>query len=150
MELWLGIIVACVPSLAPIFKTYVKPAVARIGTRSGTGSAHTESRSQYRLRDVRGSAFCSGGSERDTKPYRQLSDDSSLGSEAVEERKGPDTSGVGVRTECSFDPRAQAGREAAGEPTVPRRTLTVDVVTNRRSEVFPDEDDGRGAQASWV
>lgn len=33
LELWIGVIVACMPTMAPVFKTYVKPLVSTIRTR---------------------------------------------------------------------------------------------------------------------
>lgn len=40
LELWLGIIVACIPTLAPLAKTYVKPVVSKLRSLS-YGSRHT-------------------------------------------------------------------------------------------------------------
>lgn len=40
-ELWLGVIVACIPTLAPLFKAFVHPAIKRITRKSASDSADT-------------------------------------------------------------------------------------------------------------
>lgn len=40
-ELWLGIIAACIPTLAPLMKSYVRPALSKIkGLSSGSSQGH--------------------------------------------------------------------------------------------------------------
>jgi hypothetical protein len=40
LELWLGVIVNCMPTLGPLFQTYVKPAVDKITAKSwGSGAS---------------------------------------------------------------------------------------------------------------
>jgi len=42
LELWLCIIIACIPTLAPVFKTYFSPILTRLsGTRSTAGAHGT-------------------------------------------------------------------------------------------------------------
>lgn len=39
LEIWFGIIVACMPTMAPVFVTYIKPALSKISDRLRPGSS---------------------------------------------------------------------------------------------------------------
>lgn len=45
-ELWLGLIVACIPTLAPLFKTFVNPTLRRITGKSASDPAETNESSR--------------------------------------------------------------------------------------------------------
>ena len=69
LELWLGIIIVCLPTLAPLFAKYVRPVISKItgaSKRSGPG----------RLREAQNTI--GGGSSNRKKIYGKLDKDSYL------------------------------------------------------------------------
>ncbi|KAK5993996.1 hypothetical protein PT974_07435 [Cladobotryum mycophilum] len=52
-ELWFGIIVACIPTLAPLFKTYVKPMVTKSKTSSASSGPYALAGLRSKNRNVR-------------------------------------------------------------------------------------------------
>jgi len=68
LELWVGIIIVCVPTLAPLFAKYIKPAVSRV-----TGSSK---RSRVQPRDVENTI--GGGRSNKRKSYGKLGRDNSM------------------------------------------------------------------------
>jgi hypothetical protein len=72
LEVWLGIIVACVPVLAPLFKKYLKPMVTRL-TKNTRGTAGSSMNKQSRG----GPQHTIGGSGYSKKnPFKRLDRDS--------------------------------------------------------------------------
>ncbi|OLN85292.1 hypothetical protein CCHL11_04333 [Colletotrichum chlorophyti] len=95
LELWIGIIIACLPTLGPLLKTYVKPAVSKIGSKltnpsTDSGQIHLKNMSSPR------------------KIYGKLDDTSSY---ADLERSKSRTVDVAVTTKCQFSPGAEAPRD---------------------------------------
>lgn len=50
LELWLGLIVACIPTLAPLLKTYIKPLITKI--KSSGASRSKEPAGKTALKDL--------------------------------------------------------------------------------------------------
>jgi hypothetical protein len=105
LELWLGIIVACIPTLAPLLKTYVKPMVSKISVRS--------ERSRVRLQEIPSTVVSSQGSRgtrKASKIYSEIGEESPVGSF---EQSQPTEMGR-VTTNCRFEPGTMLPRDAQG------------------------------------
>ncbi|GKT46423.1 uncharacterized protein ColSpa_06604 [Colletotrichum spaethianum] len=102
LELWIGIIIACLPTLGPLFKTYVKPAVSKLTNPS------TE-RGAVHLKEI----STSGHSSRQPRRiYDKLGDS---GSYMDLERAELVKEGA-VTTRCQFSPEFEAPR--ANRPVI--------------------------------
>jgi hypothetical protein len=101
LELWLGVIVACIPTLAPLLRAYVKPVVTKLSY------ANTSDR-QMKMQNVNATIGGStpNGTGRPRKIYSELGDDNSSYGDLDEEHL---TGGVvAVTTECKYAPRSEA------------------------------------------
>ncbi|OTA92688.1 hypothetical protein M434DRAFT_318625 [Hypoxylon sp. CO27-5] len=85
LELWLGVIVNCMPTLGPLFKTYVKPAINRIKSSVSSGS-------QYSRRQIRLEQLSDPNSRR---KYQNLDSSHDVGNSFA------------LRTECTHDPTVE-------------------------------------------
>lgn len=74
LELWFGLIVACIPTLAPLGKTYVKPMVSKIRSFS-YGSSRHHSAKKISLDHLSGSASTSQTTARTNRRYQVMGDD---------------------------------------------------------------------------
>ncbi|KAI3554723.1 hypothetical protein CaCOL14_000168 [Colletotrichum acutatum] len=97
LELWIGIIIACLPTLGPLFKTYVKPAVSKFGSKLTNPS--TDKGGQINLKDLTSS---SGGHSirHPRRTYDKLGDNTSV----------VDLERAELTTKCQFSPGAEAPR----------------------------------------
>lgn len=94
MELWLGVIVACIPTLAPLAKRYIRPTVSKITQRSwlpGGGSKHSQP-----------SSFPDGKGLKKPSPYDRLEESPTNSSVTHDENfeMAPNS----VVTDCRYDP----------------------------------------------
>ncbi|KZL64382.1 integral membrane protein, partial [Colletotrichum incanum] len=96
LELWIGIIIACLPTLGPLFKTYVKPAVSKLTNPStDKGAIH--------LKDL----SSSGHSNRlPRRTYDKLGDNVSY----VDLERAELAKEGAVTTRCQFSPDFEAPR----------------------------------------
>jgi hypothetical protein len=111
LELWLGIIVACIPTLAPLAKTYIKPAVSKLRSLS-YGSRHTAK--QISLDNLGSSA---NQTTRASRRYHVMGDDDHplvLGGESG-------MPGMAITTEISSVPM----KDDASDLTKSTKTITV-------------------------
>ncbi|XXH05347.1 hypothetical protein Hte_011773 [Hypoxylon texense] len=93
-ELWLGIIVACIPTLAPLLNAYIKPAFKRFtSTFTNTNKSTRGSNCEMMHFDDIGGVDRSGGK------YCELED----GSDDRILRSNP-ALGIAITTECAYEP----------------------------------------------
>lgn len=97
LELWLGIIVACIPTLAPLLKTYVKPAITKMTQRSTRSNARTGKDSLGSTADSRIAKPIS------SRQYSQL--DEASKSHLIEQEMHELNGSNMVTTNCHYDPR---------------------------------------------
>ncbi|OHE90562.1 integral membrane protein [Colletotrichum orchidophilum] len=94
LELWIGIIIACLPTLGPLFKTYIKPAVAKFGSKLTNPSTD---KGQINLKDLTNSS--GGNSARHPRrTYDKLGDNTSV----------VDLERAELTTKCQFSPGTEA------------------------------------------
>ncbi|KAK2049811.1 integral membrane protein [Colletotrichum somersetense] len=100
LELWIGIIAACLPTLGPLFKTYVKPAVSKLThPSSGKGSVQ--------LKDLSSSGHSTIRNPR--RVYGKLGDTSS----SVDDLERAELAKNGaVTTRCQFSPDIEPPRNS--------------------------------------
>jgi hypothetical protein len=113
MELWLGIIVACLPTLAPLLKTYVKPALSKLSLRSSSNrNSAQQQKPRNVLNTIGGSGPNSSVNSRRNKVYEMGSDSSSCGDLDEEQLTGEQLTGEPgmVTTECAYSPRIERPR----------------------------------------
>ncbi|KAL0941908.1 uncharacterized protein CTRU02_204671 [Colletotrichum truncatum] len=101
LELWIGIVIACLPTLGPLLKTYVKPAVSKIGSKLSNPSTD---RGQIHLRNM-SSSNPSGRHPR--RAYDKLGEPISY---VDLERGKEDDSEQVVITRCQYSPGNEAPR----------------------------------------
>ncbi|KAI0838423.1 hypothetical protein F5Y06DRAFT_268049 [Hypoxylon sp. FL0890] len=85
LELWLGVIVNCMPTLGPLIQTYVKPAINKVKSSVSSGSQY--SRRQIRLEQLSNS--------HSRKKYQNLDSSHDM------------SNSFALRTECVHDPTAK-------------------------------------------
>jgi hypothetical protein len=104
LELWLGIIVACMPTLAPLLNRYIKPAISKVSGKVRSGDqVHMQNRPR-----TFGSAERQG--QRQTKkPYTY----SNTGDDETDEEQLHITppAPVAVTTECAYQPKTDSSQE---------------------------------------
>lgn len=92
-ELWLGIIVACIPTLAPLLNAYIKPALRKVKSSFATTnkSSHGSQCETMHLdvidKDPSGGKYCELEDGSDDRTFRSNT--------AI---------GTAVTTECTYDP----------------------------------------------
>ncbi|KAI0380262.1 integral membrane protein [Hypomontagnella monticulosa] len=96
-ELWLGIIVACIPTLAPLLNAYIKPALGRL-TSSLTGGSRREHDSE-----AKSVSLGTVNNSRRGGAYSELED----GSQERIFESNP-TPGMAITTECVYEPPSRA------------------------------------------
>jgi hypothetical protein len=105
LELWLGIIVACIPTLAPLFQTYIKPQITKI-------SHGSTQRSQIRLRNVTATVGSGGQRTRqDKQMYSQIEEETSFSKDSDDVQLVSDSQ---LTTQCRYDPESQLSTGPAG------------------------------------
>ncbi|KAJ3952195.1 hypothetical protein N0V92_011372 [Colletotrichum tropicale] len=101
LELWIGIIIACLPTLGPLLKTYVKPAVSKIGSKLTNPSTD---RGNIHLKDLNSTQGSRVHHPRRT--YDKLGDNVSY----VDLERG--SKDPAVTTKCHYAPGADAPRDS--------------------------------------
>lgn len=104
LELWIGVIIACLPTLGPLLKTYVKPAVAKIGSKLSNPSTD---RGTINLKDLSSAQSSRHGTRRN---YDKLGDNVSLAD--LERAKVAAGEQHAVTTKCQYSPSAEAPRDS--------------------------------------
>lgn len=104
LELWLGIIVACIPTLAPLFNHYVKPKISRV-----TGNSSTGDRIDANRRDVR-TIGASSASRNRNRVYSQLEEDGSFNNS--DELKLVREGNIQMETHCSAERKDNWSRDS--------------------------------------
>ncbi|GJC96504.1 Integral membrane protein [Colletotrichum higginsianum IMI 349063] len=104
LELWIGIIIACLPTLGPLFKTYVKPAVSRFGSKL-TDPSTDKGGAAVHLKDLSSSGH--SGRHLPRRTYDKLGDNVSYDDLERAEMPG---AGAAVTTKCQFSPEFEAPR----------------------------------------
>lgn len=107
-ELWLGLIVACIPTLAPLIKTFVSPTLKRITGKSASGSAETsDSSKKIALQPVSNKTVRSGYSKLYESQNRTTHDpkmrDIEMGRHHVSSGSRAINLPAAVTSHCSFD-----------------------------------------------
>ncbi|KAF6811047.1 integral membrane protein [Colletotrichum sojae] len=114
LELWIGVAIACLPTLGPLLKTYVKPAVSKIGSKLTNPS--TDRGAKIHLQNMSGSHQGSRLNTRRT--YDKLGDTTVSYADVDLERGGPgkpvavDAGPHAVTTRCQYEPGAEAPRDS--------------------------------------
>ncbi|KAL7930097.1 hypothetical protein V8C35DRAFT_324531 [Trichoderma chlorosporum] len=101
LELWLGIIAACIPTLGPLLKTYIKPVITRLTELSDGKNIRLQSATAGSKADSRSTIYAK-------KQYSQIEEEAS---------KGFPTNGVGlltVTTKINYDPGNKALKDTRG------------------------------------
>lgn len=101
LELWLGIIAACIPTLGPLLKTYVKPVITRLTELSDGNNIRLQSATAGSKADSRSTLYTK-------KQYSQIEEESS---------KSFHTNGAEiptVTTNIKFEPGKKAVTETRG------------------------------------
>ncbi|KAJ0139505.1 hypothetical protein CTA2_1771 [Colletotrichum tanaceti] len=109
LELWIGIIIACLPTLGPLFKTYVKPAVSRFGSKP-TDPSTDKSGAAVHLKDLKDLKDISGGGRHHPRrAYGKLTD--SVSYDDLERAAMPGANAA-VTTKCQFSPEFETPRDS--------------------------------------
>ncbi|KAM7195881.1 hypothetical protein V8F33_006530 [Rhypophila sp. PSN 637] len=96
VEVWLGIVVACVPTTAPFFRTYVGPAISRASESLfgsyGVSNKSKENSNSQRVNTIGGSGLAGGANHKTDKGrwLRSSYTEISLGSTVYGERHSQD------------------------------------------------------------
>ncbi|RYP62674.1 hypothetical protein DL771_009615 [Monosporascus sp. 5C6A] len=95
LELWLGIVVVCMPTLKPLITKYVSPKILKL--KSATGSSRSRS-DNVQLKYLKRS--------QDRQGYRNIEGEHGNISGYLQNQEGTGSAGA-IRTECRFDPAAE-------------------------------------------
>ncbi|KAI1852845.1 hypothetical protein JX265_009818 [Neoarthrinium moseri] len=106
LELWLGFIVACIPTLAPLLKAYVKPAVSKLRSISGLDQRSQ----QVSLKMVRNS--------NNSRRYHPIDGTQDSRKEYPPAVHGDLTPGAAITTHISHDPGRKSIEQHVGNDTI--------------------------------